>query len=61
MVRGQFVQLDKLDLGDIHQSKVQAVVIPGANVSLLGQPFSKTSTKSSYGRARWFCGTRKDL
>jgi aspartyl protease family protein len=39
MVRGQFVQLDKLDLGDIHQSKVQAVVIPGANVSLLGQPF----------------------
>ena len=30
---------EELDLGDIHRSQVQAVVITGANVSLLGQPF----------------------
>jgi aspartyl protease family protein len=39
IVRGQFVQLDKLDLGGIRESGVKAVVVQGANVSLLGQPF----------------------
>jgi aspartyl protease family protein len=39
MVRGQYVELDKVDLGGIRQSSAKAVVVQGASVSLLGQPF----------------------
>ena len=39
MVRGQYVELNKVDLGGIHQTDAKAVVVEGANVSLLGQPF----------------------
>ena len=39
MVRGQFVQLDHIDVGGIRESDAKAVVVQGANVSLLGQPF----------------------
>ena len=39
MVRGQYVQLKTLELGGVRQQDVKAVVIPGASVSLLGQPF----------------------
>jgi len=39
MVRGQYVQLQSIDLGGIRQQDVKAVVVPGASVSLLGQPF----------------------
>jgi aspartyl protease family protein len=39
LVRGQFVQLKSIDLNGIKQQDAQAVVVPGANVSLLGQPF----------------------
>jgi aspartyl protease family protein len=39
IVRGQFVQLKAIDLNGIRQQDVQAVVVPGASVSLLGQPF----------------------
>jgi aspartyl protease family protein len=39
MVRGQYIELDKVDLGGIQQSSAKAVVVQGANVSLLGQPF----------------------
>jgi clan AA aspartic protease, TIGR02281 family len=39
MVRGQYVQLKTIDLNGIKQQDVQAVVIQGASVSLLGQPF----------------------
>ena len=39
MVRGQYVQLKSIDLDGIRQQDVQAVVVQGASVSLLGQPF----------------------
>lgn len=39
LVRGQFVQLKSIDLNGIKQQAADAVVVPGANVSLLGQPF----------------------
>jgi aspartyl protease family protein len=38
-VRGQYVQLDKIDLEGIHQTDAKAVVVEGADISLLGQPF----------------------
>lgn len=39
MVRGQYVQLRSIDVGGIRQSDAKAVVVAGATVSLLGQPF----------------------
>jgi aspartyl protease family protein len=39
MVRGQYVELKSIDLGGIKQRDVQAVIVQGASVSLLGQPF----------------------
>jgi aspartyl protease family protein len=39
MIRGQYVQLKTIDLGGIKQHDVPAVVVQGATVSLLGQPF----------------------
>jgi aspartyl protease family protein len=38
-VRGQYVELDNIQLEGIHENGVKAVVVEGANVSLLGQPF----------------------
>lgn len=38
-VRGQYVDLDKIQLEGLHQNATKAVVVEGANVSLLGQPF----------------------
>lgn len=39
MVRGQYVELRSIDVGDIRQNDAKAVVVAGATVSLLGQPF----------------------
>src|SRR3954470_6011134 len=39
MVRGQYVELKSIDVGGIKQQDVKAVVVQGASVSLLGQPF----------------------
>ena len=39
LVRGQYVQLKSIDLNGIRQQDAEAVIVPGANVSLLGQPF----------------------
>jgi aspartyl protease family protein len=39
MVRGQYVQLKSIDLGGLKQQDAKAVVVQGATVSLLGQPF----------------------
>ena len=39
MVRGQFVDLQSIDLGGIQGSGTKAVIVQGASVSLLGQPF----------------------
>jgi aspartyl protease family protein len=39
MVRGQYVELEALQLDGIRQADAKAVVIQGATVSLLGQPF----------------------
>ncbi len=38
-VRGQYVKLDTIQLDGIHEDEVKAVVVEGAAVSLLGQPF----------------------
>jgi len=38
-VRGQYVELDNIQLDGLHQNETKAVVVEGANVSLLGQPF----------------------
>ena len=39
MVRGQYVDLQSVEIGGIADSGTKAVVVQGANVSLLGQPF----------------------
>ena len=39
IVRGQYIELDKIEVGGISESATKAVVVQGANVSLLGQPF----------------------
>ena len=39
IVRGQYVDLQSIDLQGIKQHGAKAVVVPGASVSLLGQPF----------------------
>ena len=39
MVRGQYVDLQSIDLGGIKESGAKAVIVQGASVSLLGQPF----------------------
>jgi aspartyl protease family protein len=39
MIRGEYVQLKSIDLGGIKQQDVPAVIVQGATVSLLGQPF----------------------
>ena len=39
MVRGQYVDLDSIDLDGIRQSGAKAVIVEGASISLLGQPF----------------------
>ena len=39
IVRGQYIDLDQIEIGGIRESNAKAVVVQGANVSLLGQPF----------------------
>jgi aspartyl protease family protein len=39
IVRGQYVELKNIELGGIHEKNAKAVVVQGATVSLLGQPF----------------------
>ncbi len=39
MVRGQHVELQQIDVGGIKDRDTKAVVVQGADVSLLGQPF----------------------
>ena len=38
-VRGQYVNLDNIQLDGIQQKEAKAVVVEGGAVSLLGQPF----------------------
>ena len=39
LVRGQYVQLQRIDLNGVRQDNANAVIVQGASVSLLGQPF----------------------
>ena len=39
IVRGQYIQLQSLDLEGLGAKDVKAVIVPGASVSLLGQNF----------------------
>jgi aspartyl protease family protein len=39
IVRGQYIELKSIELGGIHEKNAKAVVVQGATVSLLGQPF----------------------
>ena len=42
LVRGQYVQLQRIDLNGVRQDNAKAVIVQGASVSLLGQPFLET-------------------
>ncbi|GAA3893228.1 hypothetical protein GCM10022276_10520 [Sphingomonas limnosediminicola] len=42
IVRGQYVELRSIDLNGLRQEDAKAVVVQGASVSLLGQPFLET-------------------
>jgi aspartyl protease family protein len=39
IVRGQYVDLRDVELNGIRQADTKAVIVQGANISLLGQPF----------------------
>ena len=39
MVRGQYVQLKNVELNGIRMTDAKAVIVQGASISLLGQPF----------------------
>ena len=39
MVRGQYIELKNVQLDGIRLSDAKAVIVQGANISLLGQPF----------------------
>ncbi|MCH8614695.1 TIGR02281 family clan AA aspartic protease [Sphingomonas sp. SM33] len=39
IVRGQYVQLKNVELNGIKMTDAKAVIVQGANISLLGQPF----------------------
>jgi aspartyl protease family protein len=39
VVRGQHVEIQSIELGGVREQNVDVVVVPGAEVSLLGQPF----------------------
>ena len=42
IVRGQYVELKDVELSGIRLADAKAVVVQGANISLLGQPFLET-------------------
>lgn len=42
IVRGQYVQLNGIEVNGIRRENAKAVVVEGANVSLLGAPFLET-------------------
>ena len=39
IVRGQYIEIQKIEVGGISDETTKAVVVQGANISLLGQPF----------------------
>ncbi len=39
VVRGKYVEVREIELGEIRQENVEVAVVEGADVSLLGQPF----------------------
>lgn len=42
LVRGKFVEIESMKVGDFAPTDVRAAVVEGASVSLLGQPFLDT-------------------
>ena len=42
IVRGQYVELKDVQLDGIRLTGAKAVIVQGANISLLGQPFLET-------------------
>lgn len=60
IVRGQYVELDGIQLGGIRETGTKAVVIQGANVSLLGQPFLENIDEIVIRRGEMVLRDRKD-
>jgi aspartyl protease family protein len=60
IVRGQYVELDELDLGGIRETNAKAVVIQGASVSLLGQPFLENLDEIVIRKANMTLKSQKD-
>lgn len=60
MVRGQYVELKKIELGGIRETNARAVVVQGANVSLLGQPFLEGVDEIVIRKGEMILRDRKD-
>jgi predicted aspartyl protease len=59
-VRGQYVDVDQIDLGGIRESNAKAVVVQGANISLLGQPFLENVEEIVIRKGEMLLRHRKD-
>jgi aspartyl protease family protein len=60
IVRGQYVDVDQIDLGGIRESNAKAVVVQGANISLLGQPFLENVEEIVIRKGEMLLRHRKD-
>jgi aspartyl protease family protein len=60
IVRGQYVELAKLELGGIRETGAKAVVVQGANISLLGQPFLENIDEIVIRKGEMVLRDRKD-
>jgi aspartyl protease family protein len=60
IVRGQYVELKSIELGGIHEKNAKAVVVQGATVSLLGQPFLESIDEIVIRKGEMVLRDRKD-
>jgi aspartyl protease family protein len=60
IVRGQYVELKRLKLDGIAQEDAKAVVIQGATISLLGQPFLEDVDEIVIRKGEMILRDRKD-
>lgn len=60
IVRGQYVDLNQIDVGGLRESNAKAVVVQGANISLLGQPFLENVDEIVIRRGEMLLRDQKD-
>jgi aspartyl protease family protein len=60
IVRGQYVELKTIELGGIHEKNAKAVVVQGATVSLLGQPFLESIDEIVIRKGQMVLRDKKD-